>query len=416
MWRSLAWIGAACLVAALWLQASAQTKEGEAPAKENPSAPREAADSKPGDAKDKKPDGEPQRYDGSGELDPAQVALQEGKFIENIRQLTNEGQSGEGYFSPDGKRVIFQAIRGEHPFYQIYIKDLASGQEKRVSTGQGRTTCAFFHPTENKIIYASSHLDPNRDKEVDAELKKLAEARRNPGARRGYSWAFDPFMDIFELNLDTNELKQLTSVAGYDGATQDSTGFPIIMNSTEAAEIAIENRSVDIAQRLRDRADVVTRRFRIFFIKSHMSNFRVGVGTPRNHQIADFSTREEQRIGDDDARHGIGGVGEFVSGTHIARSINSWIAGAKPLVDGHPLRGVTHSRFVKSQPFQVRLSPPTDENLIDDEIVMVSRLPSPPAFVIFKSLPQHISCTPSSSMIDLRTISLASGSSLGMMP
>lgn len=216
MWRSLAWIGATCLVAALWLQASAQQKETETPAKEKPAGADASADKKSDDAKDKKSDGDPQRYDGSGELDPSQVALQEGKFVENIRQLTNEGQSGEGYFSPDGKRVIFQAIRGEHPFYQIYIKDLASGQEKRVSTGQGRTTCAFFHPTENKIIYASSHLDPNRDKEVDAELKKLAEARRNPGARRGYSWAFDPFMDIFELNLDTNELKQLTSVAGYD--------------------------------------------------------------------------------------------------------------------------------------------------------------------------------------------------------
>jgi len=181
------------------------------------------------------PDKEPQKelYDGSDKpLDPQQATLRESLFIQNLKQLTDEGQSGEGYFSPDGKRIIFQAIRGEHPFYQIYIKDLASGEEKKVSTGKGRTTCAFFHPTENKIIYASSHLDPNRDAEADAEMKKILEARKNPGARRSYSWAFDPFMDIFELNLDTNELKALTKVPGYDAeGSYSSDGKQIVFTT-----------------------------------------------------------------------------------------------------------------------------------------------------------------------------------------
>ncbi len=172
-------------------------------------------------------------YDGSDKpLDPQQAAIREALFLENIRQVTNEGQSGEGYFSPDGKRIVFQAIRGDHPFYQIYIKDLATGEEKKVSTGKGRTTCAFFHPRENKIIYASSHLDPNRDAEAEAEMKKILEARRNPAVRRSYSWAFDPFMDIFELNLDNNELKQLTSVAGYDAeGSYSSDGKQIVFTT-----------------------------------------------------------------------------------------------------------------------------------------------------------------------------------------
>jgi len=206
--------------------------EEEKPAPSAKPAAAEKSDDKPKPAVGERDPSE--RYDGSDKpLDPQQATLQESKFFINPRQLTNEGQSGEGYFSPDGKRIIFQAIRGDHPFYQIYIKDLATGKEQLVSTGKGRTTCAFFHPKENKIIYASSHLDPDRDAVADAEMKKILEARRNPGARRGYAWAFDPFMDIFELNLDTNELKQLTKVAGYDAeGSYSSDGKKIVFSTT----------------------------------------------------------------------------------------------------------------------------------------------------------------------------------------
>jgi TolB protein len=156
------------------------------------------------------------RYDGSDKpLNPEQAVMFESKFIRNVKQVTNEGKSGEGYFSPDGKRIIYQSIRGKHPFYQIFTRDLATGKEQLVSTGHGRTTCAFFHPTKDKIMFASSHLDPDRDAVVDKELKRLLELRRNP-RRRSYTWAFDPFMDIFEANLDGSKPIQLTKAAGYD--------------------------------------------------------------------------------------------------------------------------------------------------------------------------------------------------------
>ncbi len=148
-------------------------------------------------------------------LDPAEAAKRESKFLANVRQVTDIGKTGEGYFSPDMKSIIYQSIRGKNPFYQIYTRDMKTGKETLVSTGHGRTTCAYYHPSSKKIIYASSHLDPNRDEEVDKELKRLAELRRNP-RRRSYSWAFDPFMDIFEANLDGSGLKQLTKAAGYD--------------------------------------------------------------------------------------------------------------------------------------------------------------------------------------------------------
>ena len=43
------------------------------------------------------------------------------RFITNTRQLIFEGKrSGEGYFSADGKKMIFQSEREEgNPFYQM---------------------------------------------------------------------------------------------------------------------------------------------------------------------------------------------------------------------------------------------------------------------------------------------------------
>lgn len=145
-----------------------------------------------------------------------EAAKLESKFIANPKQLTFDGQCGEGYFHPDGSKIIFQAIRGSHPFYQIYIKDLATGDERMVSTGFGRTTCAYFHPTKPRIIFASSHLDPKRDVTVREELDRQAEQKKNPQRRRGYEWNFDPHMDIFESDLDGKNLVRLTDAPGYD--------------------------------------------------------------------------------------------------------------------------------------------------------------------------------------------------------
>ena len=49
----------------------------------------------------------------------------ETQFLKNIRQLTYEGKrAGEGYFSEDGKTMIFQSEREpENPFFQIYLLD-----------------------------------------------------------------------------------------------------------------------------------------------------------------------------------------------------------------------------------------------------------------------------------------------------
>src|SRR5262245_38570000 len=75
-------------------------------------------------------------------------SYQERDFLTRVRRLTVEGRrAGEGYWAPDGKRLVFQSEREPgNPFYQIYIVDLGSGETKRISPGYGKTTCAFFRP------------------------------------------------------------------------------------------------------------------------------------------------------------------------------------------------------------------------------------------------------------------------------
>ncbi len=140
----------------------------------------------------------------------------ESKHLSNIKQLTSDFvKAGEGYFSPDGKTIVYQAVPKGYPFYQIYKQPLSGGEPQRISTGRGRTTCAYFSPDGKRILFASSHLDPNLSQTEEQEKKQQAEDAAS-GRRRRYSWDFDPHMEIFEGDLDGQNLKRLTDAKGYD--------------------------------------------------------------------------------------------------------------------------------------------------------------------------------------------------------
>jgi TolB protein len=140
----------------------------------------------------------------------------EGQYLSNMRQLTSGFvKAGEGYFSPDGETIIYQAVPQGYPFYQIYTQPLAGGEPKLVSTGRGRTTCSYFSPDGRQIIFASSHLDPQLTRTEDDERKRQAEDQRS-GTRRRYQWDFYPATEIFSADLDGKHLRQLTDAKGYD--------------------------------------------------------------------------------------------------------------------------------------------------------------------------------------------------------
>jgi Tol biopolymer transport system component len=134
-------------------------------------------------------------------------------LITNVRQLTFDGKrAGEGYFSADGKQIIFQSEREpNNPFYQIYLKNLETGDLRRISPGTGKTTCSWIHPSGKKVLFSSTHQDPKTLTKMRDEIEI-----RKKGTVRSYSWDFDENYDIYEMDLKTAGYKNLTKTKGYD--------------------------------------------------------------------------------------------------------------------------------------------------------------------------------------------------------
>ena len=162
-----------------------------------------------------------QTTDPSSLRDPREVHLN------NIRQLTFSGENAEAYFSADGTRLIFQSRAEGEGCDQIYTLDLATGDKKLVSTGQGRTTCSYYYPAGDRILYSSTHhWDPV--------------CPPSPDMSQGYVWALYPTYDIFTADPDGSNLSQLTETWGYDAeATFSPVEDRIVFTSMRDGDLEI---------------------------------------------------------------------------------------------------------------------------------------------------------------------------------
>jgi len=165
--------------------------------------------------------------------------------LSRARQLTFAGRrSGEGYFSKDGSQLVLQSEREEgNPFYQIYLMDMGSGEVERISPGFGKTTCGWIHPGGARVLFASSHLDPEARSKQEREIEE-----RESGTQRRYSWDYDEHYDLFAGNLEdiraarkaggsgARALQPLSSSPGYDAeASWSPDGRSIVFASNRAA-------------------------------------------------------------------------------------------------------------------------------------------------------------------------------------
>ena len=155
----------------------------------------------------------------------------EGDFLSRTRRLTYEGKrAGEGYFAPDGSKMVFQSERDpENPFYQIFELDLDTGDSRLVSPGTGKTTCAFFQKGTGDILFSSTHHDP-----LSKDLQRAELDFRASGQERRYSWDYDPEMEIYVANGAS--LERLTNAKGYDAeASYSPDGEWVVFSSMRDA-------------------------------------------------------------------------------------------------------------------------------------------------------------------------------------
>lgn len=151
----------------------------------------------------------------------------EEKHFANLRQLTFTGENAEAYFSGDDKRLIFQSSRDDFGCDQIFVMNIDGSDLILVSNGKGRTTCAFFNPAGDNIIYASTFMaDPA--------------CPPPPSMEFGYVWPIYPSYDNYIADLDGGNLTVLAGSPGYDAeAVYSRDGSMIAFTSTRDGDLEI---------------------------------------------------------------------------------------------------------------------------------------------------------------------------------
>ncbi len=130
-------------------------------------------------------------------LAPAQTTLpaERETSLRDIVQLTSGfARAGEAYFSPDMKHIIFQASPERDAHYQMYVAAVkwegeriaGLDEPKRISLENSRNTCGYFSPDGRTILFGST---VGKEKPDDA-----AGGYKREG--RSYVWSFPAGMEI----------------------------------------------------------------------------------------------------------------------------------------------------------------------------------------------------------------------------
>ncbi len=157
----------------------------------------------------------------------------EESHLASLRQLTFGGQNAEAYWSTDDEWIMFQATpRGASCDQQFTVRPDGSDLSL-VSTGVGRTTCGYFFPGNEKIVYGSTHLGAE-------------ECPPEPDMSQGYVWALYEDYDIFAADADGSNLERITDTPGYDAeATVSRDGEWIVFTSTRDGDLEIYKMRTD---------------------------------------------------------------------------------------------------------------------------------------------------------------------------
>lgn len=159
--------------------------------------------------------------------------------LKNLKQLTFGGDNAEAYFSFNNKFLSFQAtnpawgVECDQIFY-MPVAGYTGDRPPMISTGKGRTTCAYFMPGDKSILYASTHLAG----------EECPETPRTVGGK--YVWPIYETFDIFVADLKGEIIKRLTDTPGYDAeATLSPDGKMIVFTSMRTGDLELFTMNID---------------------------------------------------------------------------------------------------------------------------------------------------------------------------
>jgi TolB protein len=163
----------------------------------------------------------------------APLAAQESQVLKNWKQLTSGGQNAEAYWSPDGKRLVFQSTREPYKCDQIFVMNADGSGQKLVSTGKGRTTCAYFLKDNKHIVYGSTH-------------EAGEECPPPPDRSKGYLWGVFSGYEIYVATDEGKIVRKLTNMPGYDAeATVNFQTGRIIYTSMASGDLDLWSMKPD---------------------------------------------------------------------------------------------------------------------------------------------------------------------------
>ena len=150
----------------------------------------------------------------------------------SIRQVTFGGENAEAYFSRDGQWLTFQSTRDGRACDQQYVMRIDGSDLKRVSNGNGKTTCGWFLPDGQRLFFASSHAHDST-------------CPPKPDPSKGYVWGLDRF-DIYTSNRDGTGLRRLTNYNVYTAeGVLSPDGKRIVFTSLKDGDLDIYTMNVD---------------------------------------------------------------------------------------------------------------------------------------------------------------------------
>ena len=134
--------------------------------------------------------------------------------IDGVTQLTHGfARAGEAYFAPDSRWIVFQATPRGAQHYQMYVAPLsvdgdaaAIGKPVRVSPAGSKNTCGFFSPDGRSLIFASTagqEARPATAATTTAATTQAAATQPAAGYQRSsgtYRWDFPAEMEIFRAD------------------------------------------------------------------------------------------------------------------------------------------------------------------------------------------------------------------------